>query len=161
MRSMKNFKWFCLAIAALVAMGGCSKSDGVDPAEEAVKSSIIGQWHLVSWSALQAADVYISFSEEGTFELYQRVYSPAYVHFNGSYNYSDEKLTGEYSDCIAWGGSYTVTFNTAGTNMTLTSTESPSDISVFEKTSIPDEILSGELEAAPMSRAEEPEHRFL
>lgn len=157
---MKNFKWICFAFAALVAMGGCSKSDKVDPEEEAVKSSIIGQWHLVSWSALQAADVYVSFTEEGSFELYQRVYAPAYTHFSGLYNYSDGELSGEYSDGTAWGGTYTVAFNTAGTEMTLTSIQSPEDVSVFEKTSIPEEILSGELEASPASRADVPASRF-
>ena len=39
--------------------------------------------------------------------------------------------------------------------MTLTSTSSTSDVSVFVKAEIPSEIISGSLESTPQSRAED------
>ena len=46
--------------------------------------------------------------------------------------------------------------------MTLTSLSSTGDVSVYEKTSIPQEILSGEMTASTQSRAgEEESPRFL
>ncbi len=39
--------------------------------------------------------------------------------------------------------------------MTLTSTSSTSDVSVFVKAEIPSDIISGALEATPQSRAED------
>ena len=60
------------------------------------------------------------------------------------------------SDNTPWGSaSYRVSFNADGTRMTLTSTSSTSDVSVFVKAEIPSEIISGALESTPQSRAED------
>ena len=76
---MKNIKIFCMLLASLVALSGCSKSDnngGKNPGKE----TLVGEWHMVSWTGATAtADIYISFTEEGTFDLYQRFITPGYV----------------------------------------------------------------------------------
>ena len=62
----------------------------------------------------------------------------------------------EGDDNTPWGSaSYRVSFNADGTRMTLTSTSSTSDVSVFVKAEIPSEIISGALESTPQSRAED------
>ena len=74
----------------------------------------------------------------------------------GTYSYDKPTLSGRYSDNTPWGSaSYRVSFNADGTRMTLTSTSSTSDVSVFVKAEIPSEIISGALESTPQSRAED------
>ena len=160
---MKNIKIFGLFLVMLAAFSGCGKSDNNGGGgNENGDGTIVGQWHLISWSGTAAAaDVYISFAEKGTFDLYQRVYSPEYVHYTGNYSYSDDRLSGKYSDNVAWASDYKVSFSTDGNQMTLTSTKSSTDISVYQKATIPDEILSGELSASQQSRADKEEFRFL
>lgn len=161
---MRIFKFFCVAFASLALMAGCSKSDGGgnnDDKKEDGKGTVVGQWHLVSWSNLTAADVYLSFTEAGAFEIYQRVYSPEYVHYAGTYSYNNGVLAGIYSDSESWGSDYNVSFNADGSQMTLTSVKSSGDVSIFEKSTIPDEILSGDLTSTPQSRSGEESFRFL
>lgn len=161
---MRIFKFFCVAFASLALMAGCSKSDGDgnnNDKKEDGKGTVVGQWHLVSWSNLTAADVYLSFTETGAFEIYQRVYSPEYVHYDGTYAYDNGVLSGIYSDSKSWASNYNVSFNADGTQMKLTSVTSSDDVSVYEQATIPDEILSGELTSTPQSRAGEEPFRFL
>ena len=95
-------------------------------------------------------------STSRSFQLYQRLYKPEYVHLDGTYSYDKPTLSGRYSDNTSWGSSsYRVSFNADGTRMTLTSTSSTSDVSVFVKAEIPSDIISGALEATPQSRAED------
>lgn len=161
---MKNSKLFLIGLAATLLMCGCSKSSENDNGNGggSDKGSVVGQWHLVSWSTLKSADVYVAFTEEGSFELYQRLYTPGYVHLNGTYSYNRQMLEGLYGDNQPWAGSYRVTFDTNGTRMTLTRVESANDVSVFVKADIPDEIISGELEnVSPQSRTDRDTPRFL
>ena len=151
---MKSIKLLLIGLAAAFALTGCG--DSKDTPEPEGDGSVVGSWHLVSWSSLQSADVYLSFSEAGSFQLYQRLYKPEYVHLDGTYSYDKPTLSGRYSDNTSWGSSsYRVSFNADGTRMTLTSTSSTSDVSVFVKAEIPSDIISGALEATPQSRAED------
>lgn len=152
---MKNIKLLLIGLAAAFALTGCGDSSKDTPEPEG-DGNVVGSWHLVSWSSLQSADVYLSFSESGSFDIYQRLYKPEYVHLDGTYSYDKPTLSGRYSDNTPWGSaSYRVSFNADGTRMTLTSTSSTSDVSVFVKAEIPSEIISGALESTPQSRAED------
>lgn len=160
---MKNIKIFWVLFATLAVLSGCSKSDdnnGGGGGEG--EGTLVGQWHMITWyGAAATADVYLSFTEEGTFDLYQRIYTPMYEHYNGNYSYRDGKLSGEYSDNVSWGSDYRVSFSADGKQMTLTSTSSTGDVSVYEKTTIPEDILSGELTPSTQSRTDKEEFRFL
>ena len=148
---MKSIKLLLIGLAAAFALTGCG-----DSSKDTPEPDVVGSWHLVSWSSLQSADVYLSFSESGSFDIYQRLYKPEYVHLDGTYSYDKPTLNGRYSDNTPWGSaSYRVSFNADGTRMTLTSTSSTSDVSVFVKAEIPSEIISGALESTPQSRAED------
>lgn len=152
---MKNIKLLLIGLAAAFALTGCGDSSKDTPEPEG-DGNVVGSWHLVSWSSLQSADVYLSFSESGSFDIYQRLYKPEYVHLDGTYSYDKPTLSGRYSDNTPWGSaSYRFSFNADGTRMTLTSTSSTSDVSVFVKAEIPSEIISGALESTPQSRAED------
>ena len=146
---MKSIKLLLIGLAAAFALTGCGDSSKDTPEPEG-DGNVVGSWHLVSWSSLQSADVYLSFSESGSFDIYQRLYKPEYVHLDGTYSYDKPTLSGRYSDNTPWGSaSYRVSFNADGTRMTLTSTSSTSDVSVFVKAEIPSEIISGALESTP------------
>ena len=148
---MKSIKLLLIGLAAAFALTGCGDSSKDTPEPEG-DGNVVGSWHLVSWSSLQSADVYLSFSESGSFDIYQRLYKPEYVHLDGTYSYDKPTLSGRYSDNTPWGSA---SFNADGTRMTLTSTSSTSDVSVFVKAEIPSEIISGALESTPQSRAED------
>lgn len=141
---MKSIKTIFFCLAAVLTFAGCDKPEKENPSVDD-KGSIIGQWHLVSWSTLSAADIYLSFNKEGRFNLYQRLYAPTYSHYEGVYHLNGNKLTGSYSDGTAWGSpTYTVGFSDNGTKLTLTGT-TEDDVAVYVKESIPDYILSGEM----------------
>ncbi|KAA2367231.1 hypothetical protein [Alistipes shahii] len=94
---MKSIKLLLIGLAAAFALTGCGDSSKDTPEPEG-DGNVVGSWHLVSWSSLQSADVYLSFSESGSFDIYQRLYKPEYVHLDGTYSYDKPTLSGRYSD---------------------------------------------------------------
>ena len=59
---MKNIKLLLIGLAAAFALTGCGDSSKDTPEPEG-DGNVVGSWHLVSWSSLQSADVYLPFSE--------------------------------------------------------------------------------------------------
>ena len=100
--------------------------------------SPVGTWSLSSWNALSQAEVYLSFSEDGNFELYQRVYTPFYEYYSGTWQHSEGKLSGTYSDGVEW-GAYYLAFR--DDEMRLTHSADEEDIAYFVQSTIPNEVL--------------------
>ena len=96
---MKSIKLLLIGLAAAFALTGCGDSSKDTPEPEG-DGNVVGSWHLVSWSSLQSADVYLSFSESGSFDIYQRLYKPEYVHLDGTYSYDKPTLSGRYRNTI-------------------------------------------------------------
>lgn len=146
-----------IALLSVLAVTGCQKDDKA--------GDITGSWHLVSWAGDQPdVDVYLSFDQDGTFDLYQRYDSPYYDHLDGTWTLTDGVLAGVYGDGSSWGGSYTVVMNQDTGEMTLTDIADASDISVYTRASIPEDILSGDLglkSTAPGNILIPVERRFL
>lgn len=147
------------AFAAALALTGCEKTPGGEDGGQVLP--VTGQWHLASWSSITSdmADVYISFEEDGTFDLYQRVYTPYYEHFDGTYQQDGDQLSGTYSDGVAWNTTYTVSVTPDRSQLTLTGADDPEDVAVYAAGTIPEDILSGELSSK--SSAEPETFRFL
>lgn len=160
---MKSIKTILLSLAAMFAITGCgetTKNNNPTPSD----GTIVGEWHMVSWSntALEGADVYLSFDDKGTFDLYQRLYKPTYTHYDGTYKLSGSTLSGTYSDGTAWGGTtYTVKFADNGKRLTLTRANNTDDVTVYAKESIPSYILSGEFATKSTADEQDEEPRFL
>lgn len=57
---MKSIKLLLIGLAAAFALTGCGDSSKDTPEPEG-DGNVVGSWHLVSWSSLQSADVYLSF----------------------------------------------------------------------------------------------------
>lgn len=142
--------------ASFAGACGCTRNGGPE-GQDGEAGPVTGQWHLESWGVLtqEQADVYVSFGEDGTFDLYQRVYTTWYEHYDGTYTQQDGLLSGTYSDGTAWGSEYTVLVSADKSTMTLTGASDASDVSVYRAGTIPEEILSGALlsKAAPDAEA--------
>lgn len=136
---------FILLCISACGLYGCGEKDGPeDPSGGA--GPVTGHWHLESWGVLtpQQADVYVSFGEDGTFDLYQRVYSPYYVHYDGTYVQDGDQVSGTYSDGTPWNATYSASLSADLSVLTLTSATDASDVSVYGSVeSIPGDIISG------------------
>lgn len=139
---MRRFATALITLAALVLLSAsCGKED------KTVK--IAGEWNIVSIETKtasigsQSIDVYISFMEDGQFMLWQKTGSGRYEKFTGSWTLSSDVLSGTYSDGSAWANDYDVSLS--GNTLTLSSRTAPSEISVYQRTSIPEEVLSGSI----------------
>lgn len=132
-----------ILLACTMVFAACKKEK--KPTPPSLDGSVVGSWHLVSWTGSSVVqDVYISFEENGGFDLYQRIDAPYYEHFDGVYTVNGTNMTGHYSDGVEWDGSpYKITFSDEGKTMSMTRSSNPDDVSVYAKTDIPDDILSG------------------
>lgn len=148
---MKKYIFHLLAATLLVFFAGCSEDD--DPT---VAPDIVGEWHLATWNGENPTDfdVYMELLSNGSFNIYQKIETSLYVHYAGTFTATDNQLTGRYNDGVAWSSSYT--YEVSGETLTLTSTNS--EVSVYKKTTIPEEVRSA-ADAQPSSRADFP--RFL
>lgn len=139
---MKNIlKYMAIAAMTLTAVLSCKKNGPEFPEGS---GPVAGQWHMIQWSSISSdrADVYVSFGEDGTFDLYQRVYTPYYEHYEGTYTQDGGQVTGTYSDGTPWSSSYTASFSNDRTEMTLTPDDGSGDV-VYEAADIPEDVLSG------------------
>ena len=132
-RIMKYLKILSLVVLSLVILTGCNKNKnkGGNP--------IVGEWHLVSWNEeAPEFDVYISFAQDGSFEIYQQVWSFDYELFTGNYAIDGDTLKGTYADGSKWASSYKF----AKSGKTLTLEDGVNVKSVYESCTIPEEIIT-------------------
>ena len=90
-------------VALLFTVSSCNMGD--------ISGKITGTWELVSFAGRATeADVFITFSEDNSFTLYQRENSLSYTVLVGNYVYDEENhiVTGEYASGSAWNNSYQV-----------------------------------------------------
>ena len=127
-------KLFALA-AVLLTIAACGGKDNPDipsptpgggggGGSTTTKVDVTGSWELsnvetkVSVGSVNVS-VYISFTSDGSFTLYQKIGEGRYTRFTGTYTVSaDNKLSGKYSNNAAW-GPYTAAM--ASGKLTLTS----------------------------------------
>lgn len=144
---MKSLKIFSLMMLMLVAITGCEKDKPVGGGDD---SAVVGQWVLTSWNEeAPEFNVYISFENDGTFAIYQQVWSLDYECFEGTYQLNGDILTGQYADNSIWASGYKV--ETTDNTLVLYSQDDQSVKSVYEKCEIPAEII----EEATTTRAAE------
>lgn len=109
----------------------------------------MGEWHLTTWNGETPTDfdIYMELKSDGTFNLFQKYQTSAFVCFTGNYSATENLLTGRYNDGVNWGSNYTYEVN--GDKLTTTSETSTAEVSVYTKTTIPDEVRN-----APVVRSE-------
>lgn len=138
---MKRLMTICLATVLLSCLSSCRKES---KPEEVF--SITGDWNITSVTTKsavigsQTVDVYLRFSEDGTFFMYQKTGSARYECFTGTWTLDSRVLGGRYSDGTPWAARYNV--SREGRTMTLESITTPVEVSVYTETSIPQNVIS-------------------
>ena len=103
-------------------------------------SAVAGTWHLTQWrGAVPSFDIYLSITEDGIVTLWQRLESREWECYYSSAAIEDGVIMGTYSDGVAWGASYIVTLDDEET-MTWVSTLDSSDISVYTRAELPENL---------------------
>mgnify|MGYP002622885875 CR=1 FL=1 len=133
-----------MAAGLLVMLTACDKekpeNGGTTTADT---SKIVGEWSLTGISTKaatlggQTISVYVSFSSDNKFQLYQQIGQGWYTYYSGSWTLKDGTLSGTYDSGAAWGSTYTVALD--GDTMSLTSAGG-SETDTYTRTSIPAEV---------------------
>lgn len=131
----KNMKKILFFISALIIMVSCGDKGGKQP-ELTLEDKLCTDWHSTSLSL--EADIYISFADNNTFELYQKIVEGAYRLYRGTWNLEEDILTGKYNDGEDWAAAYQISID--GETLTMTSKNDVAEVSVYKKTVIPSSV---------------------
>lgn len=110
------------------------------------KEALIGDWHYSGTENNVTVDVWISFSADDTFEMYQMVGEGAYWKSTGSYkaDSSTGVISGKYSDQAPWAHEYK--FTVGGSALTLTALDTPSYETKYQRETVPAEVKAKALD---------------
>ena len=141
---MRYLKILSLVVLSLVLMTACKNKDN----NRGDNDAVVGEWVLVSWNEeTPEFNVYISFAADGSFAIYQQVWSLDYELFTGTFTVSGDTLKGTYADGTKWASEYKF----VKSDNTLTLVDSKDVTGVYEKCTIPEEIIA----EATTTRSEE------
>lgn len=138
----KYIRAIVATVCCVIAVTACDKNKGDDGRIENLK--LAGDWGLVTWEDDEVSgifSVYMRLQENGRFELYQQLTTSWYEKLTGSYKDSDGTLSGRYSDGEPWVSSYDYELSADGKRLVLTSQSEGHERSVYERTSIPSDIV--------------------
>lgn len=131
-------------IAALLLLAtGCQK-DSARLAEQ-----IVGEWHYSATEQGVAEDIYIGFSADGTFEMYQKVGDGVHWYVTGEYTFDNGILSGVYSDRYPWKYDYKVALK--GNTLVMTAVQQETYSVTYTKESIPAAVRDKSL---PLTKSE-------
>ncbi len=131
-----------IIIAALMLFIAVSCGD--DNKEKVL--NIVGDWNITGISTKAATldgvhvDIWLSFREDKTFMLYQKVGQGRYASYSGTWTLAGAILSGKYSDGKAWGTSYEVSLENNDTALILAGDSGETD--TFKKGTIPPDVLN-------------------
>lgn len=139
---MKKTLYTLFAVLGLCLLSSCG-SDDKDNTSPLAKQ-FAGEWHLASWNGTAPTnfDAYVSFSANGSFEIYQQIEQVYYEKYTGSYQLRDKSVSGKYSDNTPWNSNYEISFDEAGNTLTMVSDPSVGEVSVYTRAAIPGSIKS-------------------
>lgn len=123
-----------MIIATIAIVAGC----GEKIPEITTEEKVYGEWRCQPSSF--EGEIYASFAEDGSFELFQKIGEGRHRLYRGSWSIADGIISGQYNDGTAWSSTYLITF--AGDNqdsMTWTSTIS-NEVNTYVRGSIPEEV---------------------
>ena len=149
---MRKTIYIVLAALGLCLFAGCGSSDKEKVSPTA--KLLVGEWQLYrvisrcqlkTWTGEtpQDFDIYLSFDADNTFEIYQRLAEVKYQKFTGSYQVQNDVLSGKYSGGKNFGSTYDISFNESGSTLTLTSATNVTEVSVYERSTIPNSVKEG------------------
>lgn len=124
-------------ITALMLMVSCGGDKEGQQTELTLEQKLCTEWHSTSVSL--DADIYISFADNNTFELYQKIVEGAYRLYRGTWNLEEDVLTGKYNDGEDWAAAYQISIE--GETLTMTSKNDAAEVSVYKKAEIPATVI--------------------
>lgn len=134
-QSMKKIIYMTLALISIAIMGtGCKK--------DKIQTDVIGEWHCVAGEC----DIYLGFSQDNTFELYQKLGEGRYYLYKGAWSADKDIISGQYNDGTPWGSSYQVTMK-GPDNMTMTATNGSGEVNTYTREAIPEKVKDEHLVA--------------
>ena len=134
-----NMKKILFFLSALILMVSCGGDKGGQQTELTLEQKLCAEWHSTDLSL--DADIYISFADNGTFELYQKIVEGAYRLYRGTWNLEEDILTGKYNDGEDWAAAYQISID--GETLTMTSKNDAAEVSVYQKAEIPSNVKDG------------------
>ena len=150
---MKTISKIILALSVLAAAVSCGEKDN----GPAVSEKIVAEWHLVGVSGMTSVpQVYVDFSQDLTFELYQKIGEGRYRKYEGTYTVTGSLVSGQYSDGEKWGGDYQASFE--GDKMVLTAQNGSEEACTYEKKALSD---TDKANAVLVTRSAQDGPRFL
>ena len=131
-----------LTFASALFFAGCSKETAPE-----VDNGICGEWRLTSWNGAAPGEdfsVYMELLPDGSFNLYQKVYTSTFDRYSGTYTADGNIFSGSYSDGEPM-ALYSYEMGEDGNTLTLTATGTgESDVCIYTRTGIPDDVRSAE-----------------
>lgn len=149
---MKRFFAIVSSLAvALLCISGCDKK--MNPVEPASPPdySVEGTWQLSNLEVKTVSigssivDIYITFSQDEYFSLYQFVGDGRYRHYTGKWQRTADKLSGTYTDNSSWASEYTIRKSDNGKTLILTATNGEK-MTFISCTSVPQSVTSTAIE---------------
>ena len=128
---MKMKKILYIIAAALCMLTSCKK-------EMTLEEKMVGDWHCTAVSV--DAEIYVTFTADKTFSLYQQIGEGAYRVYNGTWSVEGTTLSGKYNDGASWATPYEVA-STDEDTLTLTA-EGISETYSRISGGIPEEVLA-------------------
>ena len=131
---MKKYLILFLAVFTLFA---CKKT--AEPVD------LVGEWQLASYETkavsvgTEKVDIWLKFTSDGQFELYQKLGDGRYRPYKGRYTLTENILSGKYSTGASWGTQYEV--SREATQLTLKDHPDGREMQVFKAASIPSTVL--------------------
>ena len=125
-------------MAAVLMLAACGKKPD-NKTELTLEQQLCGEWHSTTLAV--DADIYLSFAEDKTFEMYQQITEGAHRLYRGTWNLEGTLLTGKYNDGEDWAAAYNIAIE--GDALTLISVNDAAEKSVYKKTAIPEEVKNG------------------
>lgn len=130
------------AVAAIMLAGIMFSATSCGEKIKSGKTDISGEWELVSFDGIatgnESISVYIAFSSNGTFELFQKLGEGRHVRYSGTYALTNNVLSGQYSSGDPFGTAYEVELQSS----TLTLTADNKEKSIYKKSAIPEKVRS-------------------
>ncbi|MBQ3245372.1 MAG: lipocalin family protein [Bacteroidales bacterium] len=144
---MKRILYIIAAALTVISCG--EKNKGTGKTELTLEQKLYGEWHSTSLEI--EADIYLSFTEDGKFELYQQVGEGAHRVFRGTWNLEDDLLSGKYNDGEEWAAAYRISIEDK--TLTMTSANDAAEVSRFAQMQIPADVKEG---SVVVVKSEEP-----
>lgn len=131
-----NMKRIIIIVLSTILIAGCGYNS-----KEPKTIDITGQWELMDMQtkAIQIGEVeievYLEFNADKTFNIWQKIGEGRHREFTGTWEITDNSLSGKYSDGKEWGSVYEVSMEDG--NLNLSETKSGTETYVYHKCQLP------------------------